>query len=72
MNHICNILASSKPTVIITEIWMLVESLSFWLALSENMPRMRLDRECGQQLIVNRPRMPEVMVQFYLGEDKLQ
>lgn len=62
MKHISSTLASSKPTVIIGEIWILVESPSSWLALSENMSRMGLDRQCGQQLIVKRPRMPEVMV----------
>lgn len=69
--HICRIAALSKPTVFIAEMWVLVESPSSWLARSENMPRMRLDRQRGQQLVVNRPRMPEVMVQFYLSGDKL-
>ena len=70
-SHICRILALSKATVFIAEMWVLVESPSSWLARSENMPRMRLDRQRGLQLVVNRPRMPEVMVQFYLSGDKL-
>lgn len=70
-SHICRIAALSKPTVFIAEMWVLVASPSSWLARSENMPRMRLDRQRGQQLVVNRPRMPEVMVQFYLSGDKL-
>ena len=70
-SHICSIVALSKPTVFIAEMWVLVQSPSSWLTRSENMPRMRLDRQRGQQLVVNRPRMPEVMVQFYLSGDKL-
>lgn len=71
MKHICIMLASSRATVIIAEIWILEESPSSWLALSENMGEMRLDGQCGQQLRVHRPRAPEVTVQFYFSEGKL-
>lgn len=66
MKHICITLACSRAPVIIAEIWILEESPSSWLALSENRPEMRLDGQCGQQLRVHRPRTPEVTVRSFI------